>query len=117
MIIAEMSPEQADRSKAIWDELVSPARSHDMLQDICKEERMIQDISDGLNRLGPTLPPPFRPAKLLVPADPIVGGQPSRSWPSELLEALVRDREQLRAESPLRFRLKAVAEAPCTAGK
>ena len=67
---------------------------------------MIQDISDGLNRLGPILPPPFRPARLLVPADPIVGEQPSRSWPSELLEALARDREQLRAESPLRFRLR-----------
>jgi hypothetical protein len=67
---------------------------------------MIQDISGDLNGLDLTSSPSFRPAKPLVPADPVVGAQPSRSWPPELLEALARDREQLRAEPPLRFHLR-----------
>jgi hypothetical protein len=47
---------------------------------------MIQDISSDLNGLDLTLPPSFQPAKPLGLADPVVGEQPSRSWPPELLE-------------------------------
>jgi hypothetical protein len=67
---------------------------------------MIQDISGDLNGLDLTSPPSVQPAKPPGLADPVVGEQPSRSWPPELLEALARDREQLRAESALRFHLR-----------
>jgi hypothetical protein len=66
---------------------------------------MIQDIGTDLDGPSLTSPPP-QPSRSPSPAHSSSGQQLSRSWPPELLEALARDREQLRAESPLRFHLR-----------
>ena len=50
--------------------------------------------------------PPLRHSRPLAPTDPIAGEQPSRSWPPELLAASAHDREQLRAESLLQYRMR-----------